>query len=450
MKYLGKYSLIIIILAGLILPFFGRAETVVISNIKVYNPRNKMINVSWYTTQATKGSVHYGLTADNLTMAMGYGVYDYLHESVLTGLEKNKTYYYKIVAEDNSGHKVETFVQSFSTKNMTDNQKPEITKYKILQTTGNAVAISWDTDEVTRGKITYWEMDQTKRSSVSYNSYVNSHVNYIYKLKPNTRYAAEITAVDKDKNSETKYLIFTTSHGAQNGSNLAISNIKPLQLDTNRISDSSAFLTWSSNYVTQSTIYYGTKPNSLRQKIVASATPRSEHEVFLTKLNPNTTYYYKIVVEKGLYNKKVEATGYSFTTLPKQQSVTTPQVAGQKIYNNSLDSDYDGYPDQEEIDHQYNPYGYGRTINEVLARLKNPNTLESKNSAYLKNWLKNNLGSYQINARDWAVLVNAYSYSGYSEQAIKQSIRFGGKTVHPTIPFAKWQNTSDYQNYINR
>ncbi|MDQ5938609.1 MAG: hypothetical protein QG642_299 [Patescibacteria group bacterium] len=450
MKYLSKISLIIVLLLGLILPLFVGAD-VVISNIRVSNPRNGMIDLSWYTTQSSKGSVQYGLSADNLNFTMGYGAYDYDHKSVLTGLVKDKTYFYKITAEDASGHKVETYIQSFSTKNMTDNRRPTITEYKVLQTTANAVAITWTTDEITKGKITYWEMEQTKRSSVTYNSYVTSHINYIYKLKANTRYAAEVTAIDKDKNIETKYLVFTTSYGTQNGSNLAISNIKPLQLDVNRINDTSALLSWSTNYVTNSTIYYGTKSTSLNKKIVASATPKYEHEILLTNLTPNTTYYYKIVVEKGLYNKRVEATGHSFMTLPKQKNVTTiAQVAGDKIYSSTLDSDYDGYSDQEEIDHKYNPYGYGRTINEVLLRLNNPNSLESKQSAYLKNWLKNNLGAYSIGARDWAVLVNAYTYSGYSEQAIKQSIRFGGKTVHPSIPFAKWQYTSDYITYINR
>jgi hypothetical protein len=222
-------------------------------------------------------------------------------------------------------------------------------------------------------------------------------------------------------------------------------------LDPNRISDTTALISWSSNYVANSTIYYGTKSTSLNKKVAVSATPKYEHEIFLTNLTPNTIYYYKIVIEKGIYNKKIEATGHSFMTLPKQRAViTVPQVAGEKIYSSTLDSDYDGYTDQEEVAHKYNPYGYGRTISEILLRLKNTNTLEAKQSAYLKNWLKNNLGTYSVSARDWAILVNAYTYSGYSEQAIKQSIRFGGKTVHPSIPFAQWQNSQDYQNYINR
>ncbi len=451
MKKINILSLIIIILLSLATPLFTRAD-VVISNIKVYNLRNNMVDISWFTSEPSKAYISYGLSPDDLNLYMGYGAYHYDHVSTLTGLVKDKNYYYKLVVEDNGGRRFETYIQTFSTKGMVDTNKPTILSSKVLQTTGNAVAISWVTDEITKSKIVYSVIDSAHKSTINQGSYTTDHILYIYKLAADTRYTAEITAIDKDNNiSESKYIIFTTSSGSQNGSNIAISNIKPLQLDTNRISDTSALLSWSSNYVANSTIYYGTKATNLNKKVVVSGTPKYDHEIFLTNLTPNTIYYYKIVIEKGIYNKKIESTGHSFMTLPKQQAVTiVPRVAGEKIYSSTLDSDYDGYTDQEEIDHKYNPYGYGRTISEILLRLKNPDTLESKQSAYLKNWLKNNLGSYSISARDWAVLVNAYTYSGYSEQAIKQSIRFGGKTVHPTIPFAQWQNSQDYQNYINR
>jgi hypothetical protein len=451
MKYINKIIVISALLLSLLSPLFVRAD-VIISNIKISNLRNGMVDMSWNTTEPSKAYIYYGLNPDDLNLSMGYGAFDYGHQSVLTGLVKDKNYYYKIIAEDQGARRYETYIQTFSTKGMIDTHKPTISNYKLLQSTGNAVAISWTTDEVTRSTIVYSVVDATRKSTINQSAYTTDHVLYIYKLAADTRYTAEITAIDKDKNSgEKKYIVFNTSSGTQNGSNLAINNIRPLQLDPNRISDTTALISWSSNYVANSTIYYGTKSTSLNKKVAVSATPKYEHEIFLTNLTPNTIYYYKIVIEKGIYNKKIEATGHSFMTLPKQRAViTVPQVAGEKIYSSTLDSDYDGYTDQEEVAHKYNPYGYGRTISEILLRLKNTNTLEAKQSAYLKNWLKNNLGTYSVSARDWAILVNAYTYSGYSEQAIKQSIRFGGKTVHPSIPFAQWQNSQDYQNYINR
>lgn len=447
MKNIYKNSLIITIITGLIFPFLVSAD-LIISNIRFSNLRNSMITITWDTSEASKGTIYYGLKADDLNMQIGYSLYAYNHESVLTGISKDKTYYYKIVAENGAGRRFETFIQSFSTKGMKDYQKPTILNFDVLQATGNAAAIAWTTDEATKGSLSYNIYGSNKKSTASYNSYTTYHISYLYKLKADSRYNLQITAIDKDGNKQSTTITFNTSTSQQNGSDFKISDIQPIQLTLNRITDSTALLTWSTNYIAQSTIYYGTKSNSLKNKVVASSNPRYDHQVLLTNLTPNTTYYYKIVAEKGLYNKKAEISGHSFVTLPKQSAIV-PQVAGDKIYSGQ-DSDYDGYPDQEEIDHKYNPNGYGRTTNEISIRLINPYSLESQKSNALKTWLKDNLGTYRVGARDWSVLVNAYAYGGYTEQAIKQAIKFGGKTVHPTIPFIKWENSKDYIDYINK
>lgn len=44
----------------------------------------------------------------------------------------------------------------------------------------------------------------------------------------------------------------------------------------------------------------------------------------------------------------------------------------------------------------------------------------------------------------------AYLFGGYSIEEITQAVRFGGKTVHPTIPASAWRRSSDYKAYIER
>jgi len=51
---------------------------------------------------------------------------------------------------------------------------------------------------------------------------------------------------------------------------------------------------------------------------------------------------------------------------------------------------------------------------------------------------------------NWYLLVNAYTYGGYTKEAIVAAVKHGGKTVHPTISFSAWQNSRDYKDYINR
>ncbi|MDD4606938.1 MAG: hypothetical protein PHS07_01165, partial [Patescibacteria group bacterium] len=50
----------------------------------------------------------------------------------------------------------------------------------------------------------------------------------------------------------------------------------------------------------------------------------------------------------------------------------------------------------------------------------------------------------------WYQYVNAYIYGGYPLEAIKQSIKFGGKTVHPVIPWKTWKDADDYKDYIGK
>lgn len=71
----------------------------------------------------------------------------------------------------------------------------------------------------------------------------------------------------------------------------------------------------------------------------------------------------------------------------------------------------------------------------------------------LANQLKTELeqlfnGPIPVSATNWATLVNAYVYGGYPSLAIYKAIIFGGKTVHPIIPWSAWQNSDGYKQFI--
>jgi len=60
------------------------------------------------------------------------------------------------------------------------------------------------------------------------------------------------------------------------------------------------------------------------------------------------------------------------------------------------------------------------------------------------------LGSKRVSASNWRILSDAYIYGGYPKEAIVQAIRFGGYTVHPTIPWESWKETEQYQKYMSK
>lgn len=57
-------------------------------------------------------------------------------------------------------------------------------------------------------------------------------------------------------------------------------------------------------------------------------------------------------------------------------------------------------------------------------------------------------GQIPISDKNWNTIVNSYIYGGYPIPAIARAIRFGGKTVHPTISWSKWSETDTYKEWI--
>ncbi|NCF74978.1 MAG: hypothetical protein GWO87_00610 [Xanthomonadaceae bacterium] len=70
----------------------------------------------------------------------------------------------------------------------------------------------------------------------------------------------------------------------------------------------------------------------------------------------------------------------------------------------------------------------------------------------LKDKLKEHYGKNKIPVarKHWSTIVNSYVYGNYPIKAIIKAIKFGGKTVHPTIPFSSWKRVKDYIDYIDK
>ncbi|MEA2065298.1 MAG: thrombospondin type-1 domain-containing protein, partial [Patescibacteria group bacterium] len=78
---------------------------------------------------------------------------------------------------------------------------------------------------------------------------------------------------------------------------------------------------------------------------------------------------------------------------------------------------------------------------------------EEQNTAKeLKQELENHYGKNRIpvHKKHWHTIVNSYVYGNYPINAITQAIKFGGKTVHPSIPFSAWKKAGDYSEWINK
>jgi len=258
----------------------------------------------------------------------------------------------------------------------------------------------------------------------------------------------------------------TTSKTGAHYPHMTIENIRPDGPGSDMISSDSVTFTYHTNLVAESYIKYGTTHGVYKTKVYANdGIQDTNHKIVLNNLQPNTRYYYIIATKNGLYGKNAQINEQTFTTRP------APRVLGLVIHSdnvdndndglsnnrelalgtdpNNPDSDGDGYNDGLEIDNGYNPLGPGRYNIFKYNKPRLSHDYEMSKSIELKQELEKILGGLNLQAQDWFTVVNAYIYGEYPIEAIAQSIKHGGKTVHPNIAWDFWQKAKDYLNYIN-
>jgi len=321
-------------------PIFANTNTEIeFKSIESSNIEDGKATIKWVTNDQTKGLVYFGDNVNSLSRNTGYSRYDYIHEVVLTGLQKKKTYYYKIVAIDQAQNEKEAFVQSFSTAKMkrTELIKPVFLEQKVLQTTSNATAISWKTNEKTNATIFYWtdDLGVSKAKKIGVKGYNINHELFVHKLKANERYYFRIEAKDESGNMSTKYFTVNTRDYDDKNINLKITNIEPLSFDKGNIFSRKVIIELKTNLVSKVSIRYGTVPGKYKKKTTVSSFSSLKQRIIINELEPNTTYYYQIITSSGLYRKKFNSGEMSFTTAPLRGALESGSLvkgSGYKVY----------------------------------------------------------------------------------------------------------------------
>jgi len=307
------------------------------SNIKVTEIENGSAKIEWKTDTETKGMIYYGESVNKLDMKMGYSLYDYDHELVITGLKMNKRYLFKIIAisEFETLQETESFLQVFSTNTMKKEEtvQPVIKDEKIIDVTSNAIALSWATNEKTTGAVFYRGELEKSYHSLGEESLGYNHIKVISGLKPGKRYYIKITASDKSANKSTTYLYTNTRTGQTPV--LSISYIEPLSSDEDLVFPRTMILRWKTNRITKSSVSYGTSLDNLAT-ISSDPSPQREleHEVRLANLDPEKNYFFKITATDYFANV-VTSKMMSFTTPPPRKELASGSIvmgSGYKVY----------------------------------------------------------------------------------------------------------------------
>ena len=479
MSKITFYTCVLTVLLGsLALPAIkpALAGNLDVTSVEISDFKDNTAKITWLTPNTpTKGVVYYGQDPEKLDHTAAYSALSMWHETSLTDLEAKKQYFYSLTIYDQWGARQETFLRSFSTKDMRDTIAPRFLEFSLLQTTPNAAAITWRLSEKASVYIYYAKIlpdisDNDLKYRYAGSVSATTAQKFIYGLEPDSAYWLKLVAKDSGGNSTEQWARFYTSTGDKKFKVLVKAyNVQPLSPDPARITPTSATISWQTNWVATTKISYGTSSGRYTSsKVINPDDLATTHQITLSGLTANTTYYYKIAAYNSFYGGTQYSEEYTFRTASKvtyQATTAIPTQAynadtdrdgltdgyelsiGTDIYN--YDSDGDGMMDGAEVKGGYDPTVKNARLNPLYySQPRFLSTIENQKATDLKTIVTKNFGKINFRPADWQVLVRAYTYGGYPIEAILRAIEVGGKTVHPTFPWSLWQTSSDYQNYM--
>lgn len=379
--------------------------------------------ITWFTNTEARGRVDFGLTTTYGQSVTSTELPSTRHEIKLTGLKSETVYHFKITSWTTAGESMESFDQSFKAPKWKDTTAPSISQVNVTYLGATYAIFTFVTSEPTSSQVRCSSDEKFKKNVVSAGGPSNTTTHeVVVRLTKGQSYFYQVKARDKDNyESIVAGGPFTTGFdtSADQG-DLIIDRISPASANDPFISDTTIKFRWHTGRPARGSVEYrspvrGTKSGRVEEKGFYAA----DHEVTVTGLRPNTQYFFKIS-SRDVLGKSSATSDMAVATLPSAAPVT-PQPLAQGCKK---------------------MYAYGVCRDLAIERQAAIDLVK-----YLRG-LKLRIPAPITN--HWVVLLKAHTYGGYPAQAVAQAIRFGGYTVHPSIPWSAWQTSAQYRGYINR
>ena len=257
---------------------------------------------------------------DALTFTVKLGDTEQNLQEVYSGSKREKTcelqcstkYYWKVIADDSHGHKVETTLLEFTTVSCV-NRKP---KAPILVTPSDnstdlsttQVTLHWTCNDPDNDALTYTIYFSESTPPSEYQLTTNNSYD-VFSLKPETTYYWKIKASDGEYSSESSIWRFTTASSGTNVSPTVPVNVCP----PNGVSGVSvpATLTWQCSDEDGDDISFSVFLDSSTPLQLLCQT--DEPFAIASDLIPNTEYFWQVKADDG-HGHIVSSPIWSFTT----------------------------------------------------------------------------------------------------------------------------------------
>lgn len=273
--------------------------------------------INWVTNEMTRAQVAYG-TSTSYTTETGWSAgVNTVHSHLIAGLSANTVYHFRISVKDMAGNMASTSDMTFTTVSVTpptDTTAPTISNVAVGSITQTSATITWTTSESTQAKMAYGTTTPYAVETGFSSSFSSGFTQVLSGLTASTTYHFSITAKDAAGNmASTSDMTFTTAAVPPADTTPPVIS----SISAGSIASTTANVTWTTNELATSKVYYGTTtPLSLSgASFLADSSLVTSHTKSLSGLMASTTHYYVIESQDGVGNIAT-STENSFTTLP--------------------------------------------------------------------------------------------------------------------------------------
>ena len=344
--------------------------------------------VQWSTDEAGTSVVEYGLT-------QGLGLFRQLlqpvadHAVILTGLEADTTYYYRVYSIDPSQNTSLHKLGTFTTLAAPDTMAPQIlTGPTTTGLTDQSVTLRWTTNEISDSYVRFsLQSDLAEASTRELGDPLLTHSVTLTNLLSDTTYFYQVRSTDvSDNPSLFRQGQFTTL--------AAPDTIAPQILIgpvATGITDKSARIEWTTNEDADARIDFGI--DALDQ-VIQRADRLSKHNVALTNLLPDTTYLYQLTLS-DLNANQTHSASFSFTTLAAPDTTAPIILEGPVVTTRLHDQAIIEWVTDEESDSQV-AFGLTSAYEDVVTVMADV----KKHAIRLTNLLSDTTYFYQVRSTD--------------------------------------------------
>ncbi|GLI38486.1 carboxypeptidase regulatory-like domain-containing protein [Geobacter hydrogenophilus] len=294
--------------------------------------------ISWETDIPADSAIDYSTAGVPGTMRVSDAKREKLHQLTVTNLAQNSPYTATVISSSVDGATAKAPV-SFSTLNPPDTDAPQIIDGPTaIGITDSKASIKWRTDRAADSRVYFGIQGQPMDNFEGETKFLKEHVVVLTNLQPATTYAYYVVSYDPKGNGPATSSVWTfTTKGTADTTGPTMTTPT-----VSGITESQAVISWTTGEPATTQVAFGLAADLLNSQ---SATPglRETHDITLTNLAAETTYYVKAISADTTGNQS-ESTVVSFTTMaaPRYWKVTPAAPAYGTISPSSVQTVLEG------------------------------------------------------------------------------------------------------------